>query len=248
MNMAGNPGVKHLMSSRAWPVLAATALMLQGAEPDFAARYERLYREAQAAFEKEPGSGRAAWEFARACFDRAEFSTNAPQRAATAQQGIAAAREAVRLAPANAAAHYYLGMNLGQLAQTRSLGALKLVSEMERAFKTARDLDARFDFAGPDRCLGLLYRDAPGWPVSVGSRSKARQHLQRARELAPDYPENQLNLLETWLKWGDTNKVVADLKKVEEVLATARKRLVGEAWAWAWADWEKRWRKLQTIK
>jgi len=30
-----------------------------------------------------------------------------------------------------AAAHYYLAMNLGQLARTKSVGALKLVKQME---------------------------------------------------------------------------------------------------------------------
>ena len=65
-------------------------------------------------------------------------------------------------------------MNLGQLARTELLGALKLVKEMEREFKTAADLDKQFDYAGPERCLGLLYRDAPGWPASIGSRRKAR--------------------------------------------------------------------------
>ncbi len=80
-----------------------------------------------------------------------------------------------RANPNSAPAHYYLAMNLGQLARTEFLGALKLVREMEREFKTAAELDAQFDFAGPERSLGLLYRDAPGWPVSIGSKRKARE-------------------------------------------------------------------------
>jgi hypothetical protein len=47
------------------------------------------------------------------------------------------------------------------------------------------------------RNLGLLYRDAPGWPFSIGSKRKAREWLERAAALAPDYPENQLNLAES---------------------------------------------------
>ena len=53
------------------------------------------------------------------------------------QQGIAAAKQAVSRASNSAPAHYYLGMDLAQLAQTKSLGALKLVGQMERAARLA---------------------------------------------------------------------------------------------------------------
>src|SRR5204863_9133981 len=98
--------------------------------------------------------------------------------------------------------HYYLGMNLAQLAQTKMLGALKIVTQMEREFSIVRDLDEEFDQAGADRNLGLLYRDAPAIG-SIGSRGKARQHLEHAVKLAPPSPENRLNLIETYLKWGE---------------------------------------------
>ncbi len=113
-------------------------------------------------------------------------------------------------------------MNLGQLARTKLLGALKLVTEMEAEFKAARRLDEHLDFAGPDRSLGLLYLEAPGWPTSVGSRTKARQHLRRAAELAPQYPENRLTLLEAYLRWGDHNGVQRELKALEEIWPAAR--------------------------
>jgi hypothetical protein len=72
---------------------------------------------------------------------------------------------------------------------------------MEREFSLARKLDEHFADAGPDHNLGLLYRDAPALG-SIGSRAKARQHLQRAVELAPQYPEKRLNLIEAYLKWA----------------------------------------------
>ena len=78
-----------------------------------------------------------------------------------------------------------------------------MVREMEREFKTAYDLDEHFDYAGAARCLGLLYRDAPGWPLSVGSRHKARDWLEQAVKLAPGYPDNQLNLIESYWQWKD---------------------------------------------
>jgi hypothetical protein len=227
--------------------LASLALSapLRAAEGALVQRYDQLFRQAQAVFRQEPTNAAAAWQFARACFDSADLATNHAQRADLAQLGMAAAREALRLSPNLAAAHYYLALNLGQLAQTKSLGALKLVGDLEREFKRARELDARFDFAGADRGLGLLYRDAPGWPISVGSKSKARQHLEKARQLSPEYPDNQLNLLEAWLKWGESKKVLAALKPIDAALTEAKKKLVGQQWAYAWADWDRRWHDLQ---
>ena len=139
--------------------------------------------------------------------------------------------------PNSAPGHYYLGMNLGQLARTEILGALKLVREMEREFKTADDLDEHFDYAGPARCLGLLYGDAPGWPTSIGSRHKAREWLERAAKLAPDCPENHLNLIESRLKWNDRAGAGSELKTLDALWSKAQTNFVGEAWEPSWADW-----------
>ena len=150
-------------------------------------------RQAQAHYRDAPDEATAAWQFARACFDLADLATNKTERASLAEQGIAACQQAIARESNSAPAHYYLGMNLGQLARTKGLSALKLVTQMQREFTRARDLEEQLDWAGPDRSLGLLYRDAPAIG-SIGSRSKAREHLKRAVELAPRYPENRLNL------------------------------------------------------
>lgn len=187
-----------------------------------------------------------AWQFGRACFERADFATNATERAKLAEQGISACRHAIRLRPGSAAAHHYLAMNLGQLARTKTLGALKLVTEMESEFKAARQLDEHLDHAGPDRSLGLLYLLAPGWPTSIGSRAKARQHLRRAVELAPEYPENRLVLAEACLRWGDRSGAKRELKELESLWPKANAALTGELWQAAWADWQARLERAKT--
>jgi hypothetical protein len=230
-----------------WAGLMAVLTGLAAADISPAARYEKIFLECRETHQKQPTNAEAAWRYARACYDRADLATNSAQRAEFAQLGIEAARTSVRLQSNQAAAHYYLGINLGMLADaTRSLGGLKLVSEMEQCFKRAGELDVHFDYGGPDRCLGLLYRDAPGWPISLGSKSRARQHLERARQLAGDYPENWLNLLQTWLKWGEKGKVQAELASTEEVLKAARLKLTGEEWRLAWRDWDRTWRGIKT--
>lgn len=197
-----------------------------------------IYVTSQKRSAAEPRNAEALWEFARAAFDWAEFARNDRQRAEIAEEGISAARRAIGLAPNSAGAHYFLGMNLGQLARTKSLGALKLVDEMEREFKKARELDQQFDHAGPDRNLGLLYLEAPVF--SVGDKKKARIHLLRAVELRPNYPENRLNLIEALSRWGEKAAAYREFVALEKIWSDARKELSGEQWNSSWADWERR--------
>jgi tetratricopeptide (TPR) repeat protein len=182
---------------------------------------------------------------ARAAFEWAEFARQDDTRGEVADAGIAAARTAIREQPTNAAAHYWLGMDLGQLARTKSLGALKLVREMEEEFLRARTLDEHVDFAGPDRSLGLLYRDAPGWPASIGSKKKAREHLERAIQLHPEFPDNQLALLESLEQWGERQNFTRQLKVVENVLVDAKEKFAGPEWEQGRADWNKRFAALK---
>ena len=120
-------------------------------------------------------------------------------------------------------------MNLGQLADAEapSIAAYKLVKEIEREFKAAADLDEHFDYAGPARCLGLLYRDAPGWPISIGSQRKAREWLEPAVKLAPDYPENHLNLAETCLRWKERDAAERELKALDALWPKAQTNFSG---------------------
>src|SRR5258706_47242 len=211
-----------------------------------AARLQRIYRETRARFQaSQSNSVEAAWQLGRACFDLADLAKRDSDRAALAEEGIAACRLALARKYGSAPTHYYLAMNLGQLARTKSIGALKLVREMEPEFKQAIELDEKFDYAGPHRSLGLLYKDAPGWPTSIGSRSKARLHLRRANDLSPDYPDNRLCLLEASFDWGETKGVLEQLSSLDEFLVIARKRFSGEEGELSWRRWVVRAAKLK---
>ena len=209
--------------------------------PVFAARAEKAFRQAQIEFASGT-NGPAAWQFARACFDFADFATNETERAEIASQGIAACHKLLARETNSAPGHYYLAMNYGQLAQAEapSMAAYHLVKQMEHEFKTAADLDRNFDYAGPERSLGLLYRDAPVWPFSIGSRRKARENLEQSAKLAPDYPENHLNLAETFLQWHDTDNAKNELTALDALWPGARASLTGDAWEQSWDDWSTR--------
>lgn len=216
-----------------------------GASDDAAMRAQTVYMAARMRFHEQPNSIETAWMFGRACFDWADFARSDDSREEIAEEGIAACKAALRLESNSAPAHYYLALNEGQLARTKTLGALSLVRRMEAELKEAARLDRKLDYAGPDRSLGMLYLEAPGWPASIGSSKKAREHLERAEQLAPEYPENHLNLAEAYLKWNDPGGFRREIAILKELWPKAQKEFSGPSWESSWDGWEPRWRALQ---
>src|SRR5688572_12387080 len=122
-------------------------------------RAEQTYLQARIRYEQERTNVQQAWQFGQACFELADLVSNS-RRARLATEGIDACKAALTGDPKLATAQYYYALNLGQLARTKTIGALKLVPQMETALKQSIRLDPQVDFAGPHRSLGLLYRDA----------------------------------------------------------------------------------------
>lgn len=208
--------------------------------PIFVQRAEKAFTAAKTRLAAATNDPTALWQFSRAAFDLADLQTTDVRRKDIAEQGIAADRQLLAAHTNSMEGHYYLGMNLGELAETETLGALKLVREMETEFILVLHTNAAFDNAGPDRNLGLLYRDCPGWPASIGNRAKARQHLQQAVILTPGFPENLLNLIEAEIKWGEPTLAQRDLKTLDDLWPKSHQLYTGEAWELGWVDWNKR--------
>ena len=205
----------------------------------FVTRALAAFARAQKNYLADTNSNAAARALAQSSFDLADLATNETQRAVMARTGIAACRAWLARESNSAPGHYYLAMNLGKLAQAEapSLAAYRLVHEMEREFLTAAERDVRFDHAGPARSLGELYFQAPGWPFSVGSNRKAREWFDRAVELAPEYPGNQLNLAEAQLQGREPDAFAMTMKNLAALWPTAKTNFTGEAWEPCWLDW-----------
>ena len=210
----------------------------------FAQEAHKEFLLARTNFHQHSNNAEFAWKFGRAAFDEGEFVKTDAEREKVALEAIAACRKAVEISPANAAAHYYLAMNLGQLARTKTLGALKLVKEMEKEFKRSAELDKQFDYAGATRSLGILYLEAPGWPTSIGNKAKAREYLMAALKLAPNYPENHLSLMEAFAKWGEKDLLREGLLQYKKMMTAALEEFKGAEWEDSWADWNERYKSL----
>jgi tetratricopeptide (TPR) repeat protein len=217
------------------------------ADPDqFRAHAQQILAAARKRYKSELTNSVAAWQVGRACFELVTVLEDPKEMERIINEGITACRQSVALDPKSAAAHYYLAITVGKLADLkRNLAAYGMVKEVEREFHKARELDEGFCNAGPDRCLGELYLKAPGWPMSVGSRSKARKHLEHAAELAPDFPDNRLTLAEAYWKWHDKKPLARELEAMEQLWPAARTNFAGADWAAAWSDWQPRFDKLR---
>lgn len=239
------PGMRRLVG------LVLGWVLLGGASSGYCAsalerlrdRAEAEYAEARLAFHREPERTQIALRFGRAAYEWAEHQDK--KRAEVAEEGILACQAALVTEPGSGEAEYYLALNRGQLARTKKLGALKLVSKMEESFLKAIARNPTIHYAGPHRSLGLLYDQAPGWPLSVGSRTKARRHLEKAVALVPEYPGNQLALLEAHLKWGEKELAKGLLEAAENAIRAARTSLTGERWAVDWEEWDQRWKVVK---
>jgi hypothetical protein len=172
------------------------------------------------------------WRGAHVCAWLADDSADKERRAGYARRGIEWAKAAVQVDPKRVEGQYYLGINLGLEAQTKTLGGRDMVPQVAKAASEAAALDEKFDHAGPLRLLGALYANAPLWPASIGDIDEGLKHLSRAVELAGHYPLNHLlygQALVIGHKYPEAERECADV---------LRAPLVPE-----WAHRLERWRR-----
>jgi hypothetical protein len=239
--------VLNRWAARALAVFLAVAVARIGVaqEPDFTAEAKAAYEAAQNVYSTNNSSVSAAIDLTRTAFDYADLAPNDTIRENVANNGIATARLVIATNTNLVAAHYYLALNIGQLARTKMLGALKLLIEMERELKLVIQLDPKFDYAGGHRTIGDLYLEAPGWPTSVGDKKKARVNLEKAVEIAPEFPDNHLCYLEALVKWKEWKLATEKLDDYRGILAKAKERFTGPDWAYEWSDWTRREKAIQ---
>ena len=86
---------------------------------------------------------------------------------------------------------------------------------------TAIELDEHADAAGGHRFMGRLHTEAPRIPFVTGwiDRKTAVREMERACELAPDEPYNQLYLADALLRFREDRKAEA-VRRLEQLIAT----------------------------
>jgi tetratricopeptide (TPR) repeat protein len=150
----------------------------------------------------------AAEGTAEACYRRGRAAGRSAQRRAHFLEGIAVARArlAADAGPGDPEGLFWLAVNLGAEALERGrLQALPVLPEMERLLQRCHAADPRYQHAGAARVLGRLYDKAPAL-ISLGSVARARQWLESALELDPDFPGNLAFAADFFGRQGDAER------------------------------------------
>jgi hypothetical protein len=154
----------------------------------------------------DPRSYELLWRGARACAWLTEEFTDKLRRGSFAQKGVDYAKLAIAANDKRVEGHYYLGINLGQSATTKTVGAYFMVKRVLTAANDALKLDEHFDHAGPARLVGTVYAKAPPWPASVGDVEEGIKFLKRAVETDAAFPQNHLHYGDALVADGKLNE------------------------------------------
>jgi hypothetical protein len=163
------------------------------------------------ALQSDPENYEAAWKLARGLYYVAKAK---PDEALKYNQlGEEAAKKAVGINSEGWEARLWLGICMGRVGEERGvLNSLFLVdpikSEMEKVISINPNEDTAY------YVLSVLYRKAPGWPLSIGDSNKSLQYAHKAVELSPQRHANHLALAEAWLAKGNKEKAKEHLLKV----------------------------------
>ncbi len=151
-----------------------------------AASFDRSLELWQQVLQQEPANAEAAWKLARAAIWWGDHGP-AKKKEARHKKGMDWAKLAVRSDPKSAEAHYWLAANMGSYGRAHGImESLSLIKPMKAECEAALKLDPKYWRA--HMLLGMLYREAPGWPLSIGDDEKAVVELEAAVALAPKIP------------------------------------------------------------
>lgn len=136
---------------------------------------------------------------------------------AYADSAVVLANTALRADSSRVEPYYWRAIASGLYARHNRLTAGRdAMSRIREDATAAIRIDPTFEHGGPHRVLGTLYLRAPGPPTGVGSLRRALHHLEQAREIAPEHPENLLPLAEAYLEAGRRADAEALLEKLLE--------------------------------
>jgi tetratricopeptide (TPR) repeat protein len=178
---------------------------------------ERVERSFEAALAARAGNDEEAlWRAARASFWLSRRHPQAEVQIAFSRKGVALGEEDVASRTSAAPRpepYFFLALNLGRLSELTGGGLLRIARMKELAAEVVR-IDERFAHAGGHRFLGILTHRTSAVPLfAAGTPDDARRHLERACEIAPDYPENHSALAEVLLTFAEPAAARAALER-----------------------------------
>jgi len=141
-----------------------------------------------------------AWKLARTDYWLGGHAPEAERRAFL-ENGIAAGRKAVALEPKRPEGHFWIGANMGALAESFGLRAgLKYRGSIKDELETVIRLDPLFQQGSGYRALGRWYYKVPG--LFGGSNKLSEENLRAALKINPNSTASHYYLAELLLDEG----------------------------------------------
>ena len=158
--------------------------------------------------QKHPGKDLVRGKLSHAYFYKGRFADEGSRdRIDLFKRGMDYGKEAITLNPKAVYGNYWYASNMGMWGLCRGImSSLKGIDPMRKSMQVVLGENENFFFGGPHRALGRLYHQAPGWPISIGNKGKAAEHLERAVAIGPDFMHNRLFLAEFLLDVGKKDK------------------------------------------
>jgi tetratricopeptide (TPR) repeat protein len=127
-----------------------------------------------------------AWKLARISYWLGTQGPDAGRRRSL-DRGVKAGETATRLESGRPEGHFWLAANMGALAEFHGLlQGIKYRGRIKDELEAVLRIDPAWQYGSADRALGWWYFKVPG--LFGGSRTKAREHLERALARHPESP------------------------------------------------------------
>jgi tetratricopeptide (TPR) repeat protein len=169
---------------------------------DQAGNIEKAIAEYKNILEVTPDSYDGLWKLAR-CYKWAGDHAAKKEQLKTFETGKRYAERAIKINPKAKEGYLWYGILLGRHAEEKGiLDSLGSVGPVKDAMEKILAIDQSDGDA--QHVLGVLYRKAPGWPLSCGDIKRAKEHaLKAAGSERAAYPYVQIGLAEVYISIGD---------------------------------------------
>jgi tetratricopeptide (TPR) repeat protein len=211
-----------------WPTLLLFASLPVGAqEASLVAQADAAYAKredvpqakiAMVTYERAAVSGSTQavecyWKASRAAWWLGEHAQDRTERMDYYQKGVELDRKALAIEPNSIAAHYWLGCNLGSYGDTKGvLKSLSLVKPIRHEMQEVIRLDDHYSSGGAWQVLGVVDYKVPG--LMGGSKSRAKQELEKALAIGPNDPFNNYYMAEFYQTTGDHAKKKSQIENL----------------------------------
>jgi tetratricopeptide (TPR) repeat protein len=151
----------------------------------------------------QPKTASRMGEEARLLHYLAEATRDGGQKAKYREEGLQLCEAALKVNPEEPAALLWWTAHRGsQATALNPVQAVQIAKEVETRLLELRKVNPGFDSSAADRVLAVVYQVAPA-VISVGSKKKAKKHLEEALKRHPDHPGNLIASAKFLLEEGD---------------------------------------------